>query len=218
MAQIFEQSLEDISAKLTQMEGTVRQMSDDQFIVNLGIGQVGDAAVGNATGSINAHARGMNAVLGATTDEGAFDEDATINAHLRGLNIQNSSLSSTLGGIEASASAINAKILAAGFYLETTGVIAAGVTATVDMSAFPSSKFAIRVFTVGDASAWSVTLEGDLTNSFIGNNTVLQTHNTATGTGVTLFVVDKPVRYMRARTSSVTRTTGSITIDIFAMP
>lgn len=200
MAQIFEQSLEDISAKMTQLEQTVRQMSDDQFVANLSIGQVQDAPLGDVSASVNSRLRQANVI--------ADQINSTVNL-----------LDTDLVGIQGLVTTIRDSVAGnAGYFLETTGVTAAGTTSVIDMSASPASKFGIRVLAVGDTSAWSVTLEGDLVNSFTGNNTVLQTHNTATGNGVTLFVVDKPVRFIRARTSSITRTTGSITIEIFAIP
>lgn len=53
----MEEDIVNIDAKLTQMEGTVRQMSDDQFTVNNALGQLADPALGDASGSINAHVR-----------------------------------------------------------------------------------------------------------------------------------------------------------------
>lgn len=200
MAQIFELSLEDISAKMTQLEQTVRQMSDDQFVANLAIGQVPDAAIGDAAGSINSHVRQVNVIM---------DQ---INSTVNLLDTDLTGIQSTLNNVLAAITSFT------GYFQETAGVTVAGTTAVVDMSLSPASKFGIRVLAVGDTSAWSVTLEGDLVNEFTGNNTVLQTHVTGTGTGVTLFSVDKPIRFMRARTGSITRVTGSITIDIFAMP
>lgn len=200
MAQIFELSLEDISAKMTQLEQTVRQMSDDQFVANLAIGQVPDAAIGDADASINSHVRQVNVIM---------DQ---INSTVNLLDTDLTGIQNTLNNVLAAIASFT------GYFQETAGVTVAGTTAVVDMSLSPASKFGIRVLAVGDTSDWTVNLEVDLVNVFTGNNTSILTHNLASVTGVTLFVVDKPARFMRARTASITRVTGSITIDIFAMP
>jgi hypothetical protein len=64
------------------------------------------------------------------------------------------------------------------------------------------SKFAVQVKGVGGvATAWTVVVEGSIDGV---NFTTIATHNTASGDGVLIQVVDKPCTHWRATLSGLT--------------
>lgn len=248
----MEEDIVNIDAKLTQMEQTVRQMSDDQFTGNNTLGQLADTSIGDDNGSINSHVRynaqqllqanstlnlldtdltGINntlgtlgtqttaaasaTVLGTTTDVAVGDANGTINAHIRYL-AQRTALLATEATL---ASLVIATGGAKGFYQEVSGITATGAQASVDISSSAVCKYALRVQTVGGATAWDVRLELDLVDLFIGDNTNHSTHVTGTGSGVVVWsALEHAARFMRARVVTATFGAGSLTVQIYAVP
>jgi len=79
------------------------------------------------------------------------------------------------------------------------------------------SKFAVQVKGVGGAAtAWTVVVEGSIDGV---NFTTLATHNTASGDGVLVMVVDKPCTHWRVTLSGLTLAPASaLNVNVVAAP
>lgn len=86
---------------------------------------------------------------------------------------------------------------------------------TVTSTSAPKQNFALQVNQTGTVDAWNVVVQTSLDGT---NFTTVLTHTEATGTGVTVFVADKPALYYRSKLVSVTLGAGTnVVATILAM-